>query len=101
MKVLITGITGFVGSHLAEFLLKKKGIEVFGIERWRSDRSNIQNIKEKINLIECDIRDYSSVKKAISKIKPVKIFTRGTNYLNNASTFCGTAFACASMDIPA
>ncbi|MFH1379820.1 MAG: GDP-mannose 4,6-dehydratase [bacterium] len=74
MKVLITGITGFVGSHLAEYLLTKKGIELFGIERWRSDRSNIKEFKEKIKLIECDIRDYSSVKKAILDIKPEKIF---------------------------
>lgn len=31
MKVLITGITGFAGSHLAEHLLTKKDVEVYGI----------------------------------------------------------------------
>jgi len=30
MKVLITGITGFIGSHLAECCLDRGGIEVFG-----------------------------------------------------------------------
>ncbi|MBD3272014.1 MAG: NAD-dependent epimerase/dehydratase family protein [Elusimicrobia bacterium] len=74
MKTLITGITGFVGSHLAELLLAKKNVEVFGIERWRSDRSNISHIKDKLEFIECDIRDFSSVKKVIEKIKPEKIF---------------------------
>ncbi|MCG2677860.1 GDP-mannose 4,6-dehydratase [bacterium] len=74
MKVLITGITGFVGSHLADFLLEKGGIEVYGIERWRSRTENIEHIKDKIALMGCDIRDASSVKKLIKKIKPERIF---------------------------
>ena len=32
-KILITGITGFVGSHLADFLLQKKNIKIFGLKR--------------------------------------------------------------------
>ncbi len=74
MKVLITGITGFVGSHLADFLLEKGDIEVYGIERWRSRTENIEHIKDRITLMGCDIRDASSVKKLIEKIKPDKIF---------------------------
>ena len=74
MKVLITGITGFVGSHLAEFLLKMGSVEVFGIERWRSKTENIEHIKDKIILEECDIRDVSSVARTIKKIMPDKIF---------------------------
>lgn len=74
MKVLITGITGFVGSHLADFLLEKDNIEVYGIERWRSNCENIEHIKDKIRLIECDIRDSSSVKRVIEEVKPDHIF---------------------------
>ncbi len=74
MKVLITGITGFVGSHLADFLLKKGDIEIYGIERWRSRTENIEHIKDKITLLGCDIRDATSVKNLIEKIKPDKIF---------------------------
>jgi GDP-4-dehydro-6-deoxy-D-mannose reductase len=74
MNVLITGMTGFVGSHMAEFLLKIKGVKVWGIERWRSNKENVKHIEDKIELIECDIRDASSVEKAIAEIKPEKIF---------------------------
>ena len=74
MKVLITGITGFAGSHLADFLLAKGNIEVYGIERWRSRTENIEHIKDKITLMGCDIRDASSVKKLIEKVEPDKIF---------------------------
>jgi len=73
MKVLITGITGFAGSHLAEFLLSKK-YEVHGIDRWRSKTENIDGFKDKIVLHECDIKDYHSVKKAIESVMPEKIF---------------------------
>ncbi|MEW6556223.1 MAG: GDP-mannose 4,6-dehydratase [Elusimicrobiota bacterium] len=73
MKILITGITGFVGSHLAELLLSKN-CEVHGIERWRSKTDNIVSFIDKIVLHECDIRDYHSVRKVIGKVKPEKIF---------------------------
>lgn len=74
MKVLITGITGFVGSHLADFLLELGGVEVYGIERWRSRSENIEHIKRRIDLTDCDIRDASSVKKIVKKVKPDRIF---------------------------
>lgn len=75
-RCLITGITGFVGSYLAEFLLEKDNIniEVYGIKRWRSRMENIEHIKDKITLIECDLRDASSVTNCIEEIQPDKIF---------------------------
>ena len=35
MKVMITGITSFAGSHLVEFLMTLEGLEIYGIRRWR------------------------------------------------------------------
>ena len=35
-KALITGITGMVGSHLADFLLENTDWDVYGVCRWRS-----------------------------------------------------------------
>lgn len=72
-RALITGITGFVGSHLAEFLLDKK-IEVYGTIRWRSKTENIDHIKDRINLVEADIRDFSSVSNTIETVKPDYIY---------------------------
>ena len=74
MRILITGITGFVGSHLADFLLTKENVEVYGIKRWRSRTENIEHLKGKIILKECDLRDGSSVRRVINEIRPQRIF---------------------------
>lgn len=74
MQVLITGITGFVGSHLAEYCLKKDDVKVFGTIRWRSRTENIEHIMDQINLVECDLKDPTSTKKAIEAVKPDYIF---------------------------
>ncbi|MFA4947640.1 MAG: GDP-mannose 4,6-dehydratase [Candidatus Krumholzibacteriia bacterium] len=74
MRVLITGITGFAGSHLADFCLTKKGVELYGIVRWRSRTENIEHIWDKMKLIECDLRDATSTRDAIEEIRPEYIF---------------------------
>jgi len=75
VKVLVTGVTGFVGSHMVEFLSKKKGVRIFGIGRWRSNRENIAQINmDGVRMLECDLRDPSSVLRVIRKVKPARIF---------------------------
>ena len=74
MRMLITGVTGFVGSHLAELLLSRGGIEVFGIKRWRSKTDNIDHLTDRIRMSECDIRDASSVRQAVESIRPDWVF---------------------------
>ena len=74
MRVLITGITGFVGSHLADFLLTKEDVEVYGIKRWRSRTENIEHLEGNIILKECDLRDASAVREIIDGIRPDRIF---------------------------
>lgn len=73
MRILITGITGFVGSHLAEYALKM-GVEVFGTYRWRSRMDNIEHLIGKIKLVECDLRDATSIRNALREAKPDRIF---------------------------
>jgi GDP-4-dehydro-6-deoxy-D-mannose reductase len=75
MRVLITGITGFAGSHLAEYILAEHpDVRVFGIVRWRSRMDNIVQIRDKIELHEADLKDIISLKKALAEIKPHRIF---------------------------
>lgn len=70
---LITGITGFAGSHLAELLLRE-GVEVHGIQRWRSKSDNIDLIKEKIQFHEADLLDAHSLYTVVDEVKPNFIF---------------------------
>lgn len=75
MRVLITGITGFAGSHLAEYILREHpGVEIYGIRRWRSRTENIEHLLDKIQVMECNLVDASSVKALIGEVKPDKIF---------------------------
>ncbi len=69
MRVLVTGITGFVGSHFAEFALAE-GAEVFGSYRWRSKTENIDHLRDRVTLIECDLRDLSSVNELVASSRP-------------------------------
>lgn len=72
-KALITGIAGFVGSHLAELLLSK-GYEVSGLSRPRSKMDHIEPIKNKLHLEDADLLDSHSLYTTINKIKPDYIF---------------------------
>ncbi|OQX86058.1 MAG: GDP-mannose 4,6-dehydratase [Candidatus Latescibacteria bacterium 4484_7] len=74
MRVLITGITGFAGSHLADYLLQRSEVELYGIIRWRSRTENIKHIWDRLKLLECDLRDASSTRDVIEEIKPDYIF---------------------------
>jgi len=69
-RVLITGITGFVGSHLAEYLLDQEGVEVYGLKRWRSSLRNIEHLIERLKLIDGDLRDFKSMIKVIDTVRP-------------------------------
>jgi GDP-4-dehydro-6-deoxy-D-mannose reductase len=72
-KAIITGINGFIGSWLAEELLAK-GIEVTGTVLNKSNLHNINHIKERLELIFCDIRNKNIVERAIKKVSPELIF---------------------------
>ena len=74
MKVLVTGITGFAGSHLVDYLLTIPGVEISGILRWRSRTENIEHFMGKVRLAECDLRDASSVRDTIDELRPDRIF---------------------------
>jgi GDP-4-dehydro-6-deoxy-D-mannose reductase len=75
MRALITGMTGFAGSHLAEYLLAEHpGVEVYGTHRWRSRMENVEHLRSKVKLLEADLRDYTSMHSALERSRPDVIF---------------------------
>ncbi len=74
MRVLITGVTGFAGSHLCDLLLTKEDVEIFGVKRWRSQTENIEHLHSKITLLEGDIRDSTSMREILKEVRPDRIF---------------------------
>ena len=75
MRALITGITGFAGSHLADYLLAEHpDVEIFGTWRWRSRTENIEHLEGQIQLVECDLKDATAVRQTLGEIRPERIF---------------------------
>src|SRR3989344_5179733 len=76
-NVLITGITGFVGSHLADYLLANTKYKIFGLKRVNSALRNINHILDKITLINGDLIDQTSLVHALSISKPDYVYHLG------------------------
>lgn len=74
-KVLITGIGGFVGSHLAEYTLANfPKTQVLGLSRWWEPRENISHAFDKITLCYGDLVDLPSLETILAKHRPEVIF---------------------------
>ena len=74
-KVLITGITGFVGSHLADYILADfPDVSVVGLARWRSPMGNIRHLGDSISLTHGDLEDLPSLKTMLRSQRPDAIF---------------------------
>jgi len=75
VRVLITGITGMVGSHLADYILARHPfVEVHGLIRWRSSREHLAAISDRVTLHEADLRDLASLISMLRKARPDRIF---------------------------
>lgn len=79
-RALITGISGMVGSHLADFLLDKTDWDIHGTCRWRSPLDNLQHLlpraneKDRLFFIYADLRDYISLQNAVEQARPDYVF---------------------------
>jgi GDP-4-dehydro-6-deoxy-D-mannose reductase len=73
MKILITGIAGFAGSHLAE-LLVERGDEVFGTCLACETRENLRDIIRRLHLSNCDVTDLRQLARLVKRIAPDQIY---------------------------
>ena len=79
-QVLITGITGMVGSHLADYLLKNTKWDIHGMCRWRSQQDNVEHLLPRVNSGDRvffhygDLCDYISLQNVIEKVRPDYVF---------------------------
>ena len=76
MRIFITGITGFVGSHMADYILEHTDDEIFGFKRWMEDTKNIDHLIDnpRVTLYGGDLVDYASVDRAVRLSNPDKVF---------------------------
>lgn len=118
MRVLITGITGMAGSHLAEFLADRPDVQVFGSFRWRSNRANLADLQASgklnvlegklieseaelsgqvrpgtVTLVECDLQDPFAVQRLINCVRPERVFHLA------AQSFVPTSWAAPAQTI--
>ncbi|MCM1215136.1 MAG: GDP-mannose 4,6-dehydratase [Lachnospiraceae bacterium] len=76
-KILITGITGFAGSHLMDYLLEHTDYEVYGIKRVNSSLRNIHHALDRITLFDADLLDETSLIKVLREACPDQIYHLG------------------------
>lgn len=79
-RAFITGITGMVGSHLADYLLENTDWELVGMCRWRSPLDNIEHLlprineKNRLSLVYADLRDTIAMNEAVKVAAPDYVF---------------------------
>ena len=79
-RAYITGITGMVGSHLADYLIANTDWDIYGFARWNDDLSNINHLlplinrKIRLKLIYGDLNDLPSLIGSLNEAKPHYVF---------------------------
>ena len=76
-RILITGVTGFAGSHMLDYLVQNTHAEIFGFKRMNSQLRNIHHALKKIELFNGDLNDQTSIVKVLREIKPTRIYHFG------------------------
>lgn len=77
-RALITGVSGFVGSHLAEYLLVNTDWAIIGMMRWRSPLDNLEHLVlnegSRVHFVYADLNDSESLKRAVEFAAPDYVF---------------------------
>ena len=73
MRNLITGIGGFAGSHLADWLISQ-GEEVIGLVRDAQRIENIYHLRGKVEIRSCDLRNPDAIEAVLAELRPQRIY---------------------------
>jgi GDP-4-dehydro-6-deoxy-D-mannose reductase len=73
-KILITGTSGFAGSHLAEYLVSQNNYSISGTYNTNKTQKNLENIQDSLDLHQIDLTDYEGVKRLVDTVKPEIIY---------------------------
>jgi GDP-4-dehydro-6-deoxy-D-mannose reductase len=74
MRVLVTGVTGFAGGHLAEALLAAGGVDLLGVGRRALWPPELRHLEGRVPLQACDLCDGAAVESALSQFRPEQIY---------------------------
>lgn len=72
MRALITGLNGFAGSHLADFLLTQPNVQIFGA--WLGNRDNIAHLEKRVTFTEGDLTDLRFAEALLIQAQPERIY---------------------------
>jgi len=75
-RILVTGASGFVGSHMVDFLLRTvSDVTLFATKRWHLSRmDNVRAVMDRITWLDCDLTDPISTRAAVDRAAPERIF---------------------------
>jgi GDP-4-dehydro-6-deoxy-D-mannose reductase len=74
MRILLTGVTGFAGGHLAEALLARGGAELVGLARARQWPGPLRHLAGRVALRACDLCDGAALEAVLREVEPRRIF---------------------------
>src|SRR5262249_31691138 len=74
MRILITGITGFAGGHLAEALLSRADADIVGLGRQGRWPVGLQHLADRVALHACDLCDRAATEALLRSLRPDQIY---------------------------
>jgi GDP-4-dehydro-6-deoxy-D-mannose reductase len=74
MRILLTGVSGFAGSYLAEALLELGGVELFGTGRRAQWPCELRHLAGRVVLRSCDLCDGAAIDALLRDVQPEQIY---------------------------
>ncbi len=74
MRILLTGVTGFAGGHLAEALLARGGVELFGLSRRSHWPKEWRHLAGRVVLRGCDLTDSPRLQQVLEQVQPERVY---------------------------